>query len=80
MLEVIRAQHALYQHVIDVYFHGSLEQSLKTLLTIRWNVPRILESKRYYLIAVDSAISGEGHLVFIRQVHLDLIIPGIGRS
>ena len=26
MLEVIRAQHALYQHVIDVYVHGSLDQ------------------------------------------------------
>ena len=68
MFDVICALYTFHQHIIDVYF---VDHSLESDTSI-------LESKGHHLAAVDSLISGEAYLVFVRWVHLDLIVPKIG--
>jgi len=79
MLEVICALYTFHQHIADVYFHGAPNQVFEDFVNHSLECgPNILESEGHHLVAVESATSSKGCLVFIWLVHLDVIISEIG--
>ena len=79
MLKVIRMLYTFHQHIIDAHLHGIFDQVLKDFIYhLLEGCPYVLESERHHLVAVDSLTNGECRFVFIRWVHLDLIIAEIG--
>ena len=74
MLKVIRALYTFHQYIIDVYLHSAPEQICKDFINHSMEgSPRVLQSGRHHLVALDSPASNEGSFVFIWWVHLDLI-------
>ena len=72
---MIGALYTFHQH----HLHGVSDQVHEDFVYHPLDgCPCVLESEGHHLVAVDSSISNEGHLVFIWRVHLDLIILGIG--
>ena len=75
MLEVIHVLFTFHQHIIDVYLYGAPDQIFKDFInhSLEGSL-RVLKSKGYQLVAVDSPASSESYFAFIWWVHLDLII------
>jgi len=67
------------KHAFGVYLHDMQDQVLEDLVYHSLEgCSGVLQSERHHLIAVDSPIGKECHLVFVWWMHLDLIISGVG--
>ena len=66
MLEVIHVLYSLYQYIINISFDGASDQLLEYFVDHSLESgPSVLESKRNYLLVVNSSSGSEGDFVFI---------------
>ena len=76
---VVEAFFGFYEHIIDINLHGFAYQGSKYLChhsLIR--CPCVFQTKRHYVVAIQSVGRDEGCFLRVRRVHRNLMVSGEG--